>query len=124
MLISKSKLVIISAAAVGVVWINHRNSFNVQDVQSEQTVRVASLCPDYESVPHSSECLKFLGTSDVLPVRWRAITTENTPPMSPDPPGELHRPACPPNNENVPYSAECLRFLSGWFWHPPSDEVR
>jgi len=27
-------------------------------------------------------------------------------------------PACPSNNENAPYSADCLRFMSGWFWQP------
>jgi hypothetical protein len=32
----------------------------------------------------------------------------------PDAPGQ----ACPPNNENVPYSATCIKFMSGWFWRP------
>ncbi|HEY7301011.1 MAG TPA: hypothetical protein VH684_24235 [Xanthobacteraceae bacterium] len=122
MMISKFKLAIIVSAAGAMALIDRGNYFNVQDVQPERGVRVASLCPDYESVPHSPECLKFLGTSDVLAVRANAA--QNTPPLSPDLPGQLHRPVCPPNNENVPYSAKCLRFLSGWFWHPPSDETR
>jgi hypothetical protein len=122
MVMSKSKLAIMISAAAAAAWIDHRNNLNVRDVQPERLVSVASLCPAYESVPHSSECFKFLGASDVPPVRVDAV--QNSSPLSPDLPGELHRPACPLNNENVPYSAKCLRFLSGWFWHPPSDEAR
>jgi hypothetical protein len=35
-----------------------------------------------------------------------------------DAPGQddLRSAACPSNNENVPYSAACIRFMSGWFW--------
>jgi hypothetical protein len=32
------------------------------------------------------------------------------------------RPPCPDNNENVPYAPSCIKFLSGWFWHPNSNE--
>ena len=34
----------------------------------------------------------------------------------------LPGPACPANNENVPYSADCIRFMSGWFWQANATE--
>ncbi len=47
-------------------------------------------------------------------------------PASPDTDrrAELSAPACPPSNESAPYTASCLRFISGWFWRagPAGDE--
>jgi hypothetical protein len=83
--------------------------------------RRAEVCPENESTPYSWECFELIaGVSDFRWPEAPANSISTTPPH-----GRAGRPfgsPCPGNNENVPYTPGCIKFLSGWFWHPNSIE--
>ena len=99
------------AAIAGVVlWTEH-----VQRVELEQApVAFADACPHKESNPESTECIAFImGAIPPVPrPQLQPDKASTQKPVSSDAAGS----PCPPNNENLPYSAECLKFLSGWYW--------
>lgn len=124
MVVYKLNLFIVASIAGGALWIEHGNHVNMEtSAPAEVAEHAAAVCPDNESTPHSLDCFEFQGdvTSNI---RGRMNTAESTPTTSPDTPGraDLSGPACPANNENVPYSANCLRFLSGWRWQATPTE--
>jgi type II secretory pathway component PulL len=118
--LSRLDLVVVAAVACGVIWIEHEHRVNVMPTAEEAAVSEASACPDNDSIPFSADCIAFIrgGVSPAVRAWAGAAITASA--ASPDTQAhaELHAPACPPSNENGPYSARCLRFLSGWFWHP------
>jgi hypothetical protein len=119
MVLSKLDLVVVAVLAVGMLWIEHEHRIKLlTPTDIEAAAADASACPDNDSVPFSADCIAFIRGGGSPAVRSRVSAAAPTP--SPDAQGraELHAPACPASNESAPYSATCLRFLSGWFWHP------
>jgi hypothetical protein len=111
MVVAKLDLVILAAVAGGMLWVEHSNRIKIEAPSpAEVAAGSAAVCPEDESTPFSADCIISLGS--VPPnVRWRVIASESALAAPPEP-----GPACPPNNENVPYSSQCLKFMSGSFW--------
>ena len=119
-MLSKLDLVVVAAVAGGMLWIEHDHRINVMPTADAVAGPDASACPDNDSIPFSADCIAFIRGGVTPAVRAWASAAISASAASPDTQGraELHAPACPPSNENGPYSAKCLRFLSGWYWHP------
>jgi len=112
MAVRKQTLVILAAAAGGMLWIEHGNRTRIEALgPAELAERNVALCPENESTPFSADCITSVVGSVPADVRWRVTALESALAAPPDP-----GPACPRNNENVPYSTRCLKFMSGWFW--------
>ncbi len=112
--------VLVALIAGSVLWIEHGHHFDIEaPTDAKLAMSVGAVCPDNENVPYNTDCITFMqgdGLGDGAPdMRWRANAPRTIPaPERSESPG----PACPANNENVPYSARCIRYLSGWFWQP------
>lgn len=125
MVVSKLNLLIIASIAGAVLWIEHGNHVSLEtSAPVELAAPAVPVCPENESVPHSADCFAFQGdvASDV---RERLNIAQGA--RTPDPPARAVSagPACPPNNENLPYSTKCLRFLSGPDWQvTPAENAR
>jgi type II secretory pathway component PulL len=118
--LSRLDLLVVAAVACGVIWIEHEHRINVMPTAEEAAASEASACPDNDSIPFSADCIAFIRSAGSTAVRTRRSAAMIASAASTDAPGraDLHTPACPASNENAPYSAKCLKFLSGWFWHP------
>ena len=84
---------------------------------------VSAVCPENESTPYGRECFELIAgmfKSDIRRPAAPANSISTAPPGTPraGPSGS----PCPGNNENVPYTPSCIKFLSGWLWHPNSIE--
>ena len=110
MVACKRNLVVIAAIAGGMLWIEHGHRITIGIPPAEGAGSTAAVCPANEDLPHSTDCFKFLQRNVVSEVSERDDAVQS-PLASP----ELG-PACSSDNENVPYSARCLRFMFGWFW--------
>jgi len=126
-LVSKLGLAATVASGAGAaLWIEHGHHINIETPTGAAfATPVAAVCPASENVPYSADCIAFMQGDVASDVRWRvnAAASMPAPPAAYAPASaELPGPACPANNENVPYSAKCLRFLSGWFWRPNLSE--
>jgi len=118
-----SFVTIIAVAGFGMLWIEqgHRISIDAP-IPAAMASPDATACPSNDSVPYPSGCLAFISGStpdgdrvtDSVKRRSGALPfmrmdTE----LGPASTGS----ACP-DNDNVPYSARCITFLTGWFWRP------
>jgi hypothetical protein len=74
-------------------------------------------------MPYTASCLAFLEGSGASALRWRPAAAKSA---SADRPAALKsveltavasRPACA-DNDTMPYSANCIAFMTGWFWRP------
>ncbi len=122
MALSRIDLAIVAAVAVGMLWIEQEHRVFITPAGAESESPAASVCPDTDDVPFSAACIKFIdggvlpdihARQDGLVSRRAAISDSHGRP-------EAHGPACPPSNENGPYSAACIRFMSGWYWQADS----
>ena len=110
--------VIVASIAGALLWIEHGSRIDIETPAGAAfAAPVVRVCPDNENVPYSSDCIVFM-RSDLAPTtRWqenaaKTMLAESAhAPESTAPP----EPECPAN-DNVPYSARCVAFLSGWFW--------
>jgi hypothetical protein len=112
---------IIASIAGAVLWIEHGHSIDIETPTGAAfAAPVARMCPESENVPYSADCIAFMDGDNASNVVIRVNAERRIPAVSAHRPdsAESAGPACPANNENVPYSADCLRFLSGWFWRP------
>jgi hypothetical protein len=119
MMLSKLDLAFMAVVAVGLLWIEHEHRIIIATpAVAEVAPPAASVCPDTDDVPFSADCLAFISGGVLPDIHPRVTVASSAPAASPDARGraESHAPACPPSNENAPYSAQCLRFLSGWYW--------
>ena len=125
MVLSKLDLAVMAVIAGVLLWIEHENRVVVATpAAAEAAPPGASVCPESDSVPFSPDCLAFIEGHTAFAVRAlpvKATATDDAPAAS----SGAHQRAesnaaapCPPSNENAPYSARCLSFLSGWYWHP------
>jgi hypothetical protein len=127
---SKLDLVVVFAA-VGGVMLGFEHSHHVfTDVPTYAELSAqaaAAQCPDNDTMPYPASCLTFMessGASDRrrsvrAPATTSARVTERSATMRRD---SVPSDACPAN-DNVPYRANCLAFLSGWYWHPDAVET-
>ncbi len=112
MVLSKLDLAIVAVLAGAMFWVEHEHRIIIATPAVAEPARPGSVCPEKDSVPFSADCLAFIGGRSAV-IRTHAVAAE-APPAASDP----HDPACPASNENGPYSAGCLKFMSGWYWHP------
>jgi hypothetical protein len=123
MALFKLDLAVAALVAAGMLWIEHEHRIIIgTPVAAEVAAPEASACPATDDVPFSADCIAFMGGGGggVLPdIHSRVSAAPSAPAVSPEAYGraELHAPACPPSNENAPYSATCIKFMSGWYWH-------
>jgi len=126
MALSRIRVAIAVAVAGGMLWIEHSHRISIALPSAVESIDpAAAVCPENDSVPFSAACMAIIASagSDV-----RAATGEAA--SGPSVPADvsvrvgMSGPACPPNNENRPYSAKCLRFLSGWFWQASPQSAR
>lgn len=110
-------VVVVASIAGGMLWIERGLHIDIETPTGAAFAAPVAVCPDSENVPYSADCIVFMQGDVGSDVRWRVNAAESRPATA-NAPGsaEVPGPACPANNENVPYSATCLRFLSGWFW--------
>jgi hypothetical protein len=118
--LSKLDLAAVAALALALLWIEHDHRIIIGTPAAAEVAKAAPVCPDTDDVPFSADCLAFIGARAQAALAPRP----NAAPLAlPALSGVRERmaadkPACPPSNENAPYSASCLRFLSGWYWQP------
>jgi hypothetical protein len=111
---------IAALVAAAVLWIEHGNRIDSDTpVGAANAAPAGTVCPDSENVPYSADCIAFM-QGDVasearVALRERAKHLPVTPPQAVAS-ADTSSPC--PSSENVPYSATCIRFLSGWFWQP------
>jgi hypothetical protein len=112
MVLSKLDLAIVAVVAAAMVWVEHENRIIITTPAAAEAAPASTVCPEKDSVPFSADCLTFIG-GGAPAVRARTVAAE-----APAAPADPHEAACPASNENGPYSARCLKFMSGWYWHP------
>jgi hypothetical protein len=125
MALSKLDVVIVAIIAAGVLRIEHGHRVVVATPAAAEAAQPAvSLCPDTDNVPFSVDCIKYIGGGVPPDIR----TSMNAPSSGPAASVVAHdrvdldASACPSSNENAPYSAACIRFISGWFWQADATE--
>jgi len=120
--VSRLDLAVIAAfVVVGAAWIETRHRVVIEPPTrtKEASPGRAAGCPDNENEPYSASCLLFMGI--ISGIRSQANAAEGTPAVAIDPPRDAEfsaghpTPPCP-DTDNVPYDANCLRFLSGRYW--------
>jgi hypothetical protein len=119
MVLSKLDLALVAVVAAGMLWIEHDHRIFIgTPAAAEVAPPAASVCPDTDDVPFSADCIKFIDGGVLPDIQVGLSAAGSAPAVSRDPQGraELQAPACPPSNENAPYSADCIKFLSGWYW--------
>jgi hypothetical protein len=125
MVLSKLDLAIVATIAAGLLWFEHQQRVTIQTTSGVEVAgQAASVCPDSDTAPYSAACLAFI-EGGVSPdarsrSRLRISAVASAQAAEPATPGQAESPgpACPLSNESAPYSAKCIKFLSGWFWHP------
>jgi hypothetical protein len=111
--------------AVAMLWIErgHRIVTDAPTPTELAALAAARVCPDSESVPYSGDCIIFMLGNAGRDARRQARVEPTPTTARPSRMQHLEKassarwPACP-DNDNVPYSAGCLAFLTGGFWQP------
>jgi hypothetical protein len=109
---------------LGLLWIEREHRIVIgSSAATEIALLGAPVCPDNDSVPFSADCIAFIGGDISLSVRPHGAVVENAFSSPDDTQARRTRSAsaCPPSNETAPYSAACLRFLSGPLFEPIPD---
>jgi hypothetical protein len=123
--LSKIDLAIVVSIAVCMLWIERGHRIVIATLASAEAARpAASVCPDTDDVPFSADCIKYIdgGVSPDIHTRMKGPLSGPTAPAAARDRADLDVPACPSSNENAPYSAACIRFMSGWFWQADATE--
>jgi hypothetical protein len=122
---SRLDLVVVFAAVGGVmVGLEHgHHVFTDVPTRTQLTaVAAAAQCPDNDIMPYPASCLGFMEPSSASdrqrPARAPPVTSARVAERSATMGGDLFSPDACPGNDNVPYGANCLAFLSGRYWHP------
>ena len=128
-LVSKLDLAMIVASIAGaVLWIEHGHQiFTDAPTHTDlSSLAAAAVCPDSDNIPYSASCIAFMQGGVASDMRGRVGAEEKMAAAQSSPKHvELISPAlgaaCP-DNENTPYSASCIAYLTGWFWQPNAAE--
>jgi hypothetical protein len=109
-------LMAVALIAIACIGIENRN----QSTDLLAGRDASAVCPENESTPYSRECFELIAgvsKSDIGRPTTLANSISTAPQARTGALGRSDSP-CPGNNENVPYAPSCIKFLSGWFWHP------
>src|SRR5271157_2305051 len=103
------------------LWVEHEHRISIGTAAAAAVAPpAASVCSETDDVPFSADCIAFIDGSVSADVRLAVSAVGHA--VAPSPaaqrPEGSRVPACPVSNENGPYSANCITFLSGWYWHP------
>jgi hypothetical protein len=121
-MVSKIDLAVIAVAFAGCAfWLEqgHHVVIDAPTLSELAAASSAAACPDNDRVPYGAACLAFLTGDSHMALGWRTAAADHNLTLVVDPPGhpQINSAACP-DNDNVPYPPDCLRFLSGYFWRP------
>jgi len=119
MVLSKLDLAIVAVVAGGMLWIEHEHRIIIATPAAAEVAPAdASVCPTTDDVPFSADCIAFIDNGVLPTIHARVSAAASTLAAATDPlgPADVRAPACPSSNENAPYSANCIKFLSGWYW--------
>jgi hypothetical protein len=123
MALSRLDLAAVAVLAFGMLWIEREHRIVIATPAAAEAVPAsASVCPDTDNVPFSADCIRFIAGGVLPDLGTRESVAAMMADAPPDARAEPRGPACPPSNENAPYSARCIRFLSGWYWHAYSTD--
>ena len=82
---AKVNLVILAAAAAGVLWIEHSHRIKIEMSTLAESLRPdAAICPENESVPFSADCLMFIAGAAQSEVHQRVNAAGGALPESPE----------------------------------------
>jgi hypothetical protein len=105
---------------LGLLWIEHGHRVVIGSrAAADVSAPLAQACSD-ETSARDANCVAFADDDGSLGLRPRETLAASSSSASDDRVRRRGRTAaaCPESNENGPYSADCLRFISGWFFQP------
>jgi hypothetical protein len=115
MVLSKLDWAVVVAIAAGLLWFEHQNRVTIASPAAAEIAPPAtSICPDSDAAPYSAACLAFMEGAQASDLRALAHAAWSAPAAQQR--TDARTPPCPLSNENAPYTAKCIKFLSGWFW--------
>jgi hypothetical protein len=83
--VAKLNLVIVAAAAGGLLWIEHAQRIRIElPAPAEIAARDAAICPENESVPFSADCMTFIQGAAGPATRPRVGAVDGAPADSPE----------------------------------------
>jgi hypothetical protein len=83
--VAKLNLVIVAAAAGGLLWIEHAQRIRIElPAPAEIAARDAAICPENESVPFSADCMTFIQGAAGPTTRPRVGAVDGAPADSPE----------------------------------------
>src|SRR4051794_39805687 len=105
------------------LWVEygHRTVTDAPTSTELDALAAARACPDSENMPYTATCLAFLNGSAAperranVPERESAEQISATRALESSP--VAPRSACG-DTDAVPYTLNCIAFMSGWFWRP------
>jgi hypothetical protein len=114
--------VIIAGLAAFVGWTEHAHRIVIESpVPARIAPAAVSPCPENDNVADSVSCLVFIkGDAERETSSWvaapdRVVSLPHKAPAQ----FASHSTMEPcSDSDNVPYTASCLQFLSGWLWRP------
>jgi len=113
-------MVLLGGAALWVEY-GHRTATDARTSTESDALAAARACPDSENMPYTASCLAFLNGSAAperranAPERGAAEQPSATKALESSP--VAPRSACG-DTDAVPYTPNCIAFMSGWFWRP------
>ena len=113
--LSRLDLVAVAVLSAGLLWVEHKHRIVIGTHAAAEVATPATVCPDKDSLPFSVDCIAYINGAASSYSRPQIKAAAGAPQETDD---ASMGPACPPSNETAPYSARCLRFISGWFFHP------
>src|SRR3954447_7278474 len=117
----RAMIVILLGGAALWIEYGHRTATDAPTSTELDALAAARACPDSENMPYTATCLAFLNGSAAPERRANApergaveqisaIRALESSPVAP-------RSACG-DTDAVPYTLNCIAFMSGWFWRP------
>ena len=84
-MVAKLNLVVVAAAAGGLLWIEHAQRIRIElPAPAEIAARDAAICPENESVPFSADCMTFIQGAAGPATRPRVGAVDGAPADSPE----------------------------------------
>ena len=113
-------MVLLGGAALWIEY-GHRTATDAPTSTQLDALAAARACPDSENMPYTATCLTFLNGSAAperranAPERGAVEQRSATRALESSP--VAPRSACA-DTDAVPYTLNCIAFMSGWFWRP------
>jgi hypothetical protein len=113
-------MVLLGGAALWIEY-GHRTATDAPTSTELDALAAARACPDSENMPYTATCLAFLNGSAAperranAPERGAVEQRSATRALESSP--VAPRSACG-DTDAVPYTLNCIAFMSGWFWRP------